>query len=170
MLSPWMRQLPPATRFIFQGDAPARAGAAAIWNVPLCETACRAVCGGTRASLWLGPQEYLLWDSHRGGSDATADFLELQKQQPCSVVDVSHRQVAWEISGAWAQTILAGACPLDLDLEHFPTDMCTRTVLAKAEVILWRRQSEVFHLEAWRSFAPYVSALLNEIAWGYESP
>jgi sarcosine oxidase, subunit gamma len=165
-----MRELPPAARFIFQGDASARAGAAAIWNVSLSDISCRAICNGARASLWLGPQEYLLWDGHRGGTDATADFLELQRQQPCSVVDVSHRQVAWEISGALAQTILAGACPLDLDPEHFPVDMCTRTVLGKAEVILWRRSTEVFHLEAWRSFAPYVSALLNEIASGYDSP
>jgi sarcosine oxidase, subunit gamma len=170
MSSSWLRELPPATRFIFQGDAPARIGAAAIWKVPLSEIACRAICSGTRASLWLGPQEFLLWDAHRGGSDATADFLELQRQQPCSVVDVSHRQVAWEISGTAAQTILAGACPLDLDSAHFPVDMCTRTVLAKAEVILWRRQTEVFHLEVWRSFAPYVSALLHEIASGYDLP
>lgn len=165
-----MRQLPPATRFIFQGDAPARVGAAAIWNVPFSDTACRAISSGTRASLWLGPQEYLLCDSHRGGPDPAADFLELQRQQPCSVVDVSHRQLAWEITGPLAQTILAGACPLDLDLAHFPVDMCTRTVLAKAEIILWRRQTQVFHLEAWRSFAPYVSALLTEIATGYDLP
>jgi sarcosine oxidase subunit gamma len=169
MVNSWLRQLPPATRFIFQGDAPARAGAAAIWNVPLSDSACRAVCNGTRASLWLGPQEYLLWDSHRGGADATGKFLDLQRQQPCSVVDVSHRQVAWEVSGTSAQTILAGACPLDLDLAQFPVDMCTRTVLAKAEVILWRRETQVFHLEVWRSFAPYVNALLGEIASGYES-
>jgi sarcosine oxidase, subunit gamma len=169
MVSSWLRELPPAARFIFQGDAPARAGAAAIWNVPLSEIACRAFCNGTRASLWLGPQEYLLRDGDRGGTDATVDFLELQRQHPCSVVDVSHRQVAWEISGRLAQTILAGACPLDLDPEYFPVDMCTRTVLAKAEVILWRRQTEVFHLEVWRSFAPYASALLEEIASGYDA-
>jgi sarcosine oxidase, subunit gamma len=34
--------------------------------------------------------------------------------------------------------------------------------------VLWRRQADVFHLEAWRSFAPYVVGLLTEIATGYE--
>jgi sarcosine oxidase, subunit gamma len=170
MNSRWLRQLPAATRFIFQGDAAARAAAAAIWNVGLSEVACRAMENGTRAALWLGPEEYLLWDSDRLSPDPAASLLELQRQHACSVVDVSHRQVAWEISGALAETILAGACPLDLDAAHFPVGMCTRTLLAKADSIVWRRQTDVFHLEAWRSFAPYVTALLAEIASGYDLP
>jgi len=161
MNSQLLRQLPAATRFIFQGDATARAAAAAIWNVGLSEVACRAMENGTRAALW---------DSDRSSPDPAASFLELQRQHACSVVDVSHRQVAWEISGAFAETILAGACPLDLDPVHFPVGMCTRTLLAKADSIVWRRQTDVFHLEAWRSFAPYVTALLAEIACGYDLP
>jgi len=39
--------------------------------------------------------------------------------------------------------------------------MCTRTVFAKAEIVLWRTQPEQFHLEVWRSFAPYVWELLE---------
>jgi sarcosine oxidase subunit gamma len=170
MNSQWLRQLPAATRFIFQGDATARAAAAATWNVGLAEVACRAMENGTRAALWLGPEEYLLWDSDRSSPDPAASLLELQRQHACSVVDVSHRQVAWEISGTFAETILAGACPLDLDAAHFPVGMCTRTLLAKADSIVWRRQPDVFHLEAWRSFAPYVTALLAEIACGYDLP
>jgi len=38
--------------------------------------------------------------------------------------------------------------------------MCTRTVLAKADIVLWRTGQTTFHLEAWRSFAAYVSGLL----------
>jgi sarcosine oxidase subunit gamma len=41
--------------------------------------------------------------------------------------------------------------------------MCTRTVFAKAEIVLWRTSAEVFHLEVWRSFATYVVELLREI-------
>ena len=83
---------------------------------------------------------------------------------PHALVDVSHRQFALQVSGPHAVTILSGACPLDLDLGEFPVGMCTRTVLAKADIVLWRTHETVFHLEAWRSFAGYVTGLLREIA------
>jgi sarcosine oxidase subunit gamma len=81
-----------------------------------------------------------------------------------ALVDLSHRQVALEVSGPHAATILSGACPLDLDLTAFPVGMCTRTVLAKADIVLWRTTHARFHLEVWRSFVGYTTALLGEIA------
>jgi sarcosine oxidase subunit gamma len=42
--------------------------------------------------------------------------------------------------------------------------MCTRTVFAKADIVLWRTQENAFHVEVWRSFAGYVTGLLREIA------
>ncbi len=60
-----------------------------------------------------------------------------------------------------------GACPLDLSLDRFPVDMCTRTVFAKAEIVLWRTDEQQFRVEVWRSFAPYTAALLQEIARDY---
>ncbi len=44
--------------------------------------------------------------------------------------------------------------------------MCTRTMLAKAEVVLWRTGAQAFRLEVWRSFAAYVSQFLAEAARG----
>jgi sarcosine oxidase, subunit gamma len=169
MRSAWIRELPAASRFLFQGDAAARAAAEDAWQVSFSATACRAVIQGPRASLWLGPDEYLLWESPRP-SDATGFTVLAAALQghACSLVDVSQRQVAWELFGPSVLDILAGACALDLDLGSFPVGMCTRTVLGKADVLLWRRGSDVFHLEAWRSFAPYVVDLLTEIAAGYE--
>jgi sarcosine oxidase subunit gamma len=42
--------------------------------------------------------------------------------------------------------------------------MCTRTVLSKADIVLWRTRADAFHLEVWRSFGGYVTGLLSEIA------
>ena len=42
--------------------------------------------------------------------------------------------------------------------------MCTRTVFAKADIVLWRTRADAFHLEVWRSFAGYVGGVLAEIA------
>ncbi|MDE2261370.1 MAG: sarcosine oxidase subunit gamma, partial [Gammaproteobacteria bacterium] len=42
----------------------------------------------------------------------------------------------------------------------FPVDMCTRTVFAKAQIVLWRTGPETFRVETGRSFAPYVTKIL----------
>jgi sarcosine oxidase subunit gamma len=83
---------------------------------------------------------------------------------PHALVDISHRQFALQVSGPHAATILSGGCPLDLDLSEFPAGMCTRTVFAKADIVLWRTREDAFHVEVWRSFAGYVTGVLREIA------
>ncbi len=177
----WMKPLPPSMRFILNGDARARSLAAPVWGAAFAEQACRAVIEQSRATLWLGPDEYLLLGNPLGnalgdpspgssGGDAEleyriADSLERALAPlPHSLVNISHRQFAFEVSGPHAATILSGACPLDLDSGEFPVGMCTRTALAKADIVLWHKRDGVFHLEVWRSFSGYVSGLLGEIA------
>ena len=86
------------------------------------------------------------------------------REQPYSLVDVSHRQVAFVLAEPHAVTVLAAGCPLDLDPSAFPVGMCTRTVYAKAEIVLWRHTDNSFQLEVWRSFAAYVSGVIAEAA------
>ena len=56
---------------------------------------------------------------------------------------------------------------MDLDIGAFPVDMCTRTVFAKADIVLWRTAPDTFRLEIWRSFSDYVTGLLSVIARDY---
>jgi sarcosine oxidase subunit gamma len=79
---------------------------------------------------------------------------------PHSLVELSHAQTAFELSGARAAAALNIGCPLDLDPSSFPIDMCTRTVFAKAQIVLWRTGPEMFRVETARSFAPYVTKIL----------
>jgi sarcosine oxidase subunit gamma len=161
----WMKAVPPAMRFILHGDARVRALAAPVWGVAFAEQSCRAVVQDSRATLWLGPDEYLLLGADEESQGAAADALEgALGDIPHALVNVSHRQFALEVSGTHAATLLSGACPLDLDLGEFPVGMCTRTVLAKADIVLWRTRDDTFHLEVWRSFGGYVTGLLSEIA------
>jgi sarcosine oxidase subunit gamma len=163
--TPWLKAMPPALRLIFQGDALARSAAAAAWDVAFSEEACRAVVGDGRATLWLGPDEFLLLAGDLVSASTIAESLEqVLATTPHSLVDVSHRQFAIEVSGPHAESILSGACPLDLNAAEFPVGMCTRTVLAKADIVLWRTRPDAFHLEVWRSFSGYVTGLLSEIA------
>jgi len=162
----WLRGLPPASRFAFHGGAAARAAVHSVWGVAFSEEACRANAHTSRATLWMGPDEYLLLDFEAGAPASTLfDALEgAMADVPHALVDISHRQFAFEIGGPHAATILSGACPLDLDIAQFPVGMCTRTVLAKADITLWRARADAFHLEVWRSFAGYVMGVLTEIA------
>ncbi|MEP6546685.1 MAG: sarcosine oxidase subunit gamma family protein [Gammaproteobacteria bacterium] len=164
----WLKPLPPALRLVLHGEDGARRAAALAWGVGFSGQACRAVTRDSRATLWLGPDEYLLY----GGAEAdlksqaaTVGALETAlNDTPHALVDISHRQFALEVSGPHAATILSGACPLDLDPSEFPIGMCTRTVLSKADIVLWRIREDAFHLEVWRSFAGYVMGMMREIA------
>jgi sarcosine oxidase subunit gamma len=163
--SEWLRAMPPAMRFILHGDVRARAAAAPAWGAAFSEQPCRAVLAAARATLWLGPDEYLLLGTDVQSETSAADALELALGNvPHALVNISHRQFALEVSGFHAASILNGACPLDLDLGEFPVGMCTRTVLAKADILLWRTRDDAFQLEVWRSFSGYATGLLREIA------
>jgi sarcosine oxidase subunit gamma len=63
--------------------------------------------------------------------------------------------------------VLTSGCPLDLSAQAFPVGMVARTLFHKAEIVLWRRE-EGFHLEVWRSFAPYVAGHLAAARKGAE--
>jgi sarcosine oxidase, subunit gamma len=168
----WLKTLPPAARWVLHGDAQARARTAPVWGVGFSETACRAMRSGARATLWLGPDEYLLLDLAAQDASALATAAAITagaiedalRDTPHALVDMSHRQFALEVSGPHAEVILRGACPLDLHISQFPVGMCTRTVLSKADITLWRTRGDAFHLEVWRSFAGYVGSLITEIA------
>jgi sarcosine oxidase, subunit gamma len=82
-------------------------------------------------------------------------------------VDVSHRNLGLRVSGTLATEVLSSGVMLDLDVEAFPVDTATRTLFTKAEIVLWRRAPDLFHVEVWRSFAVYLRALLAEAAREY---
>src|SRR5580698_7653390 len=69
----WTSALPPAMRFILHGDMGARSAAASVWGAAFAEQSCRALVQGARATLWLGPDEYLLLGRIDGGQVATEE-------------------------------------------------------------------------------------------------
>jgi sarcosine oxidase subunit gamma len=155
--------LPFAWRSVLRGRPTAVEAAASAFGAALPLQACRAVVAGEgRAALWLGPDEWLLL-APRAESPALAAALERAMEgQSHSLVDVSNRQAGIEVSGPDAAATLNAGCPLDLDPEAFPVGMCTRTVLAKAEIVLWRTAPATFRVEVSRSFAAYAWSFLVE--------
>lgn len=161
-----LRALAPATRYILRGGPHVRAAAEQALGTRVPGNACRAFVSGERAVLWLGPDEWLLISPQASAAAIAALLGAALKDLPHSLVDVSHRQIALSVTGPKASALLAAGCPLDLEADAFPVHMCTRTMLAKAEIVLWRTGTEEFRLEVWRSFAAYVSQFLDEAARG----
>lgn len=153
--------VPSATRLSFRGGPEASEACAAAFGCPLPREACRAATVDGRAALWLGPDEWLLLAPEPDTAALVARIADGLAAVPHALVDISHRQVGFAIAGAQAATLLNTGCPLDLDASAFPVGMCTRTVLAKCDIALWRPAADRFHLEVARSFADYVAGYLR---------
>ena len=160
------RALPALTRFSLRVDLDAAAARVADL-MPIALAPCRAIVRGNWATLWLGPDEQLLIGPDQAGPALIAAVTSALQGVPHSLVDVSHRQGAIEVTGPSAAAMLNAGCPLDLGLAATPVGFCSRTVLAKAEIVLWRRNEDCFQLQAWRSFLPYVTAFLALAAQEY---
>lgn len=108
----------------------------------------------------LGPDEWLLC-----APECAAPNFDRLEGRHHSLVDVSHAYAAFAIEGDAAPLVLAAGCPLDLDSTVFIAGSATRTLLGKAEIVLWRLDAApLFRVECARTFAPYVRAFLQEAA------
>ncbi|TYR30218.1 sarcosine oxidase subunit gamma family protein [Mesorhizobium microcysteis] len=113
-----------------------------------------------RAALWLGPDEWLVIDE--SGSEISPALGKVKAFH--SAVDVSHRNVGIVVSGPGAEATIAAGCPQDILLATFPVGACSRTVLGKIEIVLWRTGDTTFRVECWRSFSDYAFTFLSEAA------
>lgn len=116
----------------------------------------------TCTALRLGPDEWLMLSKTQGPAPFTADLTARLGAIPHALTDITHRNEGLLLSGPAVEAVLAAGCPLPLDLAAFPVGRATRTLLAKAEIVLWRREPDTFHIEVARSFAPYLVALIAE--------
>jgi sarcosine oxidase subunit gamma len=119
---------------------------------------------GERRALWLGPDEWLLV-----GPDGHQQTLEQALRNGLngalgSIIDVSANRTVLEIRGARARDLLGHGVPIDLDGHSFGPGRCAQTLLAKAQVIIERRQGPAFDLYARASFACYLADWLLDAA------
>ncbi len=101
-------------------------------------------------AIWLGPDEWLVL----GGREE--DYAEMP-----AAVDVSANRVCLELSGEGAADVLARGCALDLHPSVFPPGRCAQTLVARAQVILYRTE-DAFRLLVRPSFADYLRAWLRD--------
>lgn len=129
------------TRYSLRGRDVAVLGAVVGRELP-------SVIGGCISGIArLGPDEfYALLPA--------GEVLPLGEGQPLSIVDVSSRAVGIIVEGQGAAELIMSGCPLDLD--RMAPGRATRTIYETAEIILLRESDTRFHIEVWRSFAPWL--------------
>ena len=105
-------------------------------------------------AIMLGPDEWLLISAITGDSAG----------QPVSITEITERQIGITLEGPRAAEILMSGCPLDL--ERMAVERGTRTIYETVEIVVMKRGAEQFHIEVWRSFAPWLWAALVAVAQG----
>ncbi len=160
----WLSVATPVSRFVLQGDLPALAAAASALGFGSDVGTNEARDNGQFALLWLGPDERLILAWQEGARQLAARMAIALAGHAHSLVEVTHRQVSRCVRGEGITELLNCGCPQDLDITQFAVDRCSRTLYNKAEIVLWRRGPNEFHVEIWRSYADYFERWLIEAA------
>ena len=148
-------------QFVLRGPADVAKAAGVALGLDLAVPACRSVQRDGLAALWLGPDEWLLLARAEQQTNIAETLQTALASMPHALVDVSHGDAAFLAEGPAAALTISAGCPLDLRLPAFPAGACTRTLLGKAEIVLWRLAPEEFQIRTPRSFAAYVRDFLD---------
>src|ERR1700733_8056754 len=81
-----LRLLPPMARYILRGDAGTIRAAGAAIGIDVVQAPCRASHHGSRALLWLGPDEYLLLGAQEEGTVLASALENALPGEPHSLV------------------------------------------------------------------------------------
>ncbi|BAI75461.1 sarcosine oxidase, subunit gamma (plasmid) [Azospirillum sp. B510] len=141
--------------------APAAVEAAgAAFGSPLPTRIGGLVESGGRAALQLGPDEWMLTAPVAESDGIAESFAALQ--EPHSLVDTGHREVAILVEGEAAALALRSA--IAFDIEAMAVGSGCRTLFDKAQIVLVREDKNRFRIEVWRSFADHVWGLLHAVS------
>lgn len=150
----------PATRINLRAPAQSLEALSGALGVTIPARPKTSASANGRHVLWIGPDEWLVIDENK------ADLMAIATGSGAlhSATDVSHRNTAILVSGPRAAEAINGGCTQDLSLAVFPVGACSRTLLGKAEVVLYRTAEDAFRVEVWRSFASFAFGMLDEAA------
>ncbi|MCE2564550.1 sarcosine oxidase subunit gamma [Komagataeibacter sp. FNDCF1] len=156
---------PELRRWVLQGRDAALAAGAKAFGLSAVPEMLQAAQGANGTAVRLGPHELVFFVTPDKAATVTAAWTKGLKNIPSSLVEISDRQVAFDLVGQDVEEVLRNLSPLDFNIAAFPVGMATRTLLAKADGMLWRTGTDSFRLEVWGSFASYVTELLKKAAW-----
>ena len=118
---------------------------------------------GEREVLWLSPDEWLVVAPPGQATRLLAEMETTLDGVPHSVVDVSANRTILDVSGPKLLELLSKGCALDLHPSRWPNGACAQTMLARALVILQRRDAAM-RIFVRPSFANYLVDWLIDAA------
>ncbi len=171
-----IRALPAAARFALRLSPEIASSIRQLAGMDITRSINRASFSDDRIAARLGPDEWILIapEPHHVAvlSQASAQLSPYHH----ALVDISHRNIAIEVSGGAVVDVINAGCPLDLNDDQFAPGHSTRTLLGKTEIILMRlsdtkladdSSSARYRIECWRSFGPYLQHFLVGAAQEY---
>ena len=173
-----IRVLPPEAHFTLRLAADDAARISQIAGLSLTLPINRVRDVPPRLAARLGPDEWLLITAEADAEAFQAEAARALAGCHHALVDIGHRNIAIEVVGPVAADILNAGCPLDFGLDRCSPGSATRTLFAKAEIILFRLADVAgergglvprYRIECWRSFGRYVHGVLAEVAREYSA-
>lgn len=126
---------------------------------------------GRATALWLGPDEWLLITEADEAANTLAGLRDALAGVAGAVVDVSDASTVIGFAGPRARDVLAKGCTLDLHPAVFGPGRVAQTLVAQADVILYRiddgADEAAFDIHVRRSFAEYLWLWLADAALEY---
>jgi sarcosine oxidase subunit gamma len=159
-----IQELPGTTRLLLRCGPELLPALGAAFGVALPAQPLTSATAGARAALWLGPDEWLLLAGDATPAALQATLEAARGDGAASIVDISDRHRAFELTGPEAAALLNEGCPLDLADAAFPPGACTRSVFGKVEITLWRPAPGRWRVEVARSFAAHLAEHLRQAA------
>lgn len=124
----------------------------------------RVVSAGGREVIWLGPEEFLVVSATDRGAELEG---ALKGAGAGTAVDVSAAWTAFDLTGPGAREALAACCWIDLHPRAFAVGHVAQTLIARAAVILCRRNDGAgYRILVRPSFADYLEAVLSDAVAG----
>lgn len=171
-----IRALPAEARFVLRLPEASAQSLATLAGMNIALPINRASQNEGRMAARLGPDEWLLIVPEADAEMVLAEAAAQLGQHHHAFIDISHRNIAIEVSGTGAAEVINSGCPLDLGADHFAPGDATRSLLGKAEIVLFRlvdltdargQTHPRYRIECWRSFGRYVHGYLGEAARQY---
>ena len=144
-----VRALPPHARFSLRARSAADLAALLGRPVPM------KIGDTDNGLLCLGPDEWFLLAP--AGTTVSAP-----EGSPVAVTDISDRNIGISLEGPRAGEVLSAGCPIDFD--HFGVGRATRTIFETVEIIVLRDAEDRYHVEVWRSIAPWLWTAFETVA------
>ena len=151
-----------------RGDANDGAFTSAVKNATGCDLpliANTVATAGDVRILWLGPNEWWVVGTDARRASLIDGLRRAFEGQHTNVTDVSESRTVITMTGPASRDVLARGISNDLHPRAFGPGQCAQTMVARAQVVLWRHRTEdEFHLLVRPSFANYLAEWLLDAA------